>query len=371
MTDRPVRVLLVEDDEDDYVLTRDLLDTIDPQGFVVDWLTTYDAARGALTRKQHEVFLIDYHLGARNGLDLLREAAASGCDAPIIVLTGQGSRDIDLEAMQAGATAYLAKAEITASLLERTIRYALELKRAQRAVRVLQQEAQQRERLADIGAIAAQIVHDIGNPLAGISMQAQLLLRRANQEGIHPLSSARQPLERILGEVRRLDVLVKEFLEFAREQRLERKIIDLHRFLEEIVDLWRPVTAALGIGLTLERSDDLPPIHADEDKLRRVFENLVKNAAEAIAHGPGEIAIRARVNAAAGVRISVEDTGPGMPPDIQPFRLFETTKPHGTGLGLPISQQIVRAHGGSIDFTPRQPHGSVFWVDLPLRLQSR
>jgi two-component system, sensor histidine kinase and response regulator len=371
MTQPSVRVLLVEDDEDDYILTRDLLASSDAPGLTLDWLTTYEAARAAMTSGSYDVYLVDYHLGAHSGLELLREAAARGCDAPIIVLTGQGNREIDLQVMQAGATSYLAKGEITAPLLERTIRYALELRRAQRTVRELQQRAQQRERLADIGAIAAQIVHDIGNPLSAISMQTQLLLRRANQDGTRLLTSARETLEHILHEVHRLDLLVKGFLEFGREQRLERKIVDLRRFLEEVVGLWQPVAASRQIALTLEEADELPRIEADEDKLRRVLENLVKNAAEAIVQGPGLIHIRALLTTPARIRISVEDSGPGIAPNIQPFRLFETTKPSGTGLGLSIAQQIVSAHGGNIDFTARQPHGTVFHVDLPVGASRR
>ena len=101
--------------------------------------------------------------------------------------------------------------------------------------------------------------------------------------------------------------VTKEFLEFARDQRLELKVIDLRNFLADVVDVWQPVTAERDIILTLERADDLPVIHADEDKLRRVFENLVKNAAEAIIQGPGRISIRLETCLPVGVRVLVEN----------------------------------------------------------------
>lgn len=239
-------------------------------------------------------------------------------------------------------------------------------RRAEAEVRDLQKAAQQRERLADIGAIAAQIVHDLGNPLAGISMQAQLLVRRAERDPSQPLEGVRASLERILGEVRRLDVLIKEFMEFSREQRLDLQPVDLMRFLQEVRDLWRPVAAARDINLTLDADDRLPQITADEYKLRRVFDNLVKNAIEAIDRGPGRVGIRVVHLEPDTVQILVSDTGPGIPEAVQVFRLFETTKMHGSGIGLAVAKQIVLAHRGSISFGPQQPRGTVFRVELPV-----
>jgi len=225
------------------------------------------------------------------------------------------------------------------------------------------QIAQQRERLADIGAITARIVHDLGNPLAGISMQARLLLRRANREPAPPFAALREPAERIAEEVRRLDHLIREFLDFTRQQRLELRNIALAPFLRDLTDMWRPVAAEREIELGLE-VDDAPMVDADEEKLRRVLDNLVKNAIEAIDRGPGRVALRIERNPT-HVRIVVRDNGPGVPPTLQMFRMFETTKRNGSGLGLSIAKQIMVAHGGDIGFEPVIPHGASFYVDLP------
>ena len=117
-----LKVLLVEDDEDDYVIIRDLLAEI--EGLHLDWVATYDDAFAAITREEHDVCLLDYRLGGRSGIDLLRAATGQGRKTPMILLTGQGDRDLDLEAMQAGAAGYLVKGEIDAPILERSIRYA-------------------------------------------------------------------------------------------------------------------------------------------------------------------------------------------------------------------------------------------------------
>jgi len=240
-----------------------------------------------------------------------------------------------------------------------------EREQAEAKLRELQRLAHQRERLADIGAITAQIVHDLGNPLAGVSMQAQLIVRRAQRDESQPVRTILKPIERIVAEVHRLDALIKEFMDVSREQRLDLKNVDLRRFLRSVADLWEPLTSARGIELTLDISDEVPAIMADEEKLHRVFENLVKNAVEAIDQGPGRVKLRAVAVAPDQVRLSVEDSGPGIPQDLEVFRLFETTKPNGSGLGLPIVRQIVLAHGGGIGFARLEPHGTVFNIELP------
>jgi diguanylate cyclase (GGDEF)-like protein len=132
MDDRKLKILLVDDDEDDYVMTRDLLDDARGSSFELDWISDYDSALKAVLRQEHDAYLFDYRLGARTGLDLLQEMMAEvGSRVPVILLTGQGDLETDLEAMKAGASDYLIKGEINAHLLERSIRYAIERKKAE------------------------------------------------------------------------------------------------------------------------------------------------------------------------------------------------------------------------------------------------
>lgn len=126
------RILLIDDDEDDYLLTRELLGEIFGGRLRLDWERNWDAALTAIGDGRHDVYLVDYRLGERTGLELVREAIEQRSTAPFVVLTGQGSREIDLEAMRAGAMDYLVKGEITAPLLDRSIRYSIERHRAER-----------------------------------------------------------------------------------------------------------------------------------------------------------------------------------------------------------------------------------------------
>ncbi|PMB48736.1 hybrid sensor histidine kinase/response regulator [Fischerella thermalis CCMEE 5201] len=130
-----IRVLLIDDDEDDYILTRDWFKEFQVASCTLEWVNNYQAGRDAIASGQYDVYLVDYRLGDGNGLELLREAIARGCTAPIIFLTGQGDREIDIEAMKAGAADYLEKSQLAAPLLERSIRYALERKQNEQKIR--------------------------------------------------------------------------------------------------------------------------------------------------------------------------------------------------------------------------------------------
>jgi diguanylate cyclase (GGDEF)-like protein/PAS domain S-box-containing protein len=145
---RAVRILLVEDDEDDFVLTRDLLNDCKRTAFELEWVASFDEARDAITRNHHDLYLIDYRLGEHTGLELLRHARQRHIIAPLILLTGQKDSDIDLVAMKEGAADYLLKGHIDAALLERSIRYSLEQSRTLRALR----ESEERYALSARGA---------------------------------------------------------------------------------------------------------------------------------------------------------------------------------------------------------------------------
>ncbi|MBI3785234.1 MAG: PAS domain S-box protein [Deltaproteobacteria bacterium] len=236
--------------------------------------------------------------------------------------------------------------------------------RALQALRELQRIAPQRERLADVGAITAKILHDFANPLAGLSMQVQLILRRATRDPSQTLESIIQPVTQILSEVTRLDAMLGELKEFVRDQRLQLRPVSLRPFLQDCVDRWRPTARSNDIALALEAPRELPVVHVDSEKLRRVIDNLVKNAIEALDSQSGKITVRSSQPAPETVQICVEDDGPGIAEGLELFRLFETTKPYGTGLGLAIAKQIIQAHGGSIAHVPAKPRGSIFRLDL-------
>ncbi len=181
-----IRVLLVEDNENDYVLTRELLADVSTPQFELDWVSTYETAVEAIARQQHDVYLLDYHLGSYTGLDLLQHALDIGCDAPIILLTGSPSanRNVDLEAMQLGAADFLSKNEISTKLLERSLRYAI------RQRQLYQQVKYQAEREQAINRVVQTIRNslDLGTVFSTATFEIVQLLQadRANILQYHP-----------------------------------------------------------------------------------------------------------------------------------------------------------------------------------------
>lgn len=121
-----INVLIIDDDEDDFFITSDLIRQIPDNNFKIDWCYNYDEAVEIIKSNRYNIYFVDYRLGAKTGLDLLKEALELGCEEPIVLLTGKGNKIIDVEAMQIGATDYLIKSELSVEKLERCIRYSLE-----------------------------------------------------------------------------------------------------------------------------------------------------------------------------------------------------------------------------------------------------
>src|SRR5438552_14173046 len=159
--DTIIKVLLVEDDEDDFVLLRALLGEIKVQQFQLDWARNFATGLEAMLKNQHDVCLLDYRLGGHSGIELLRAAVEGGCQLTVLLLTGSKEHEIDVAAMDAGAADYLVKGSLDSDSLERSIRYALQRRRA--TAQALFEQA----RLAAFGAQVGLALTKRG-PLEGI-----------------------------------------------------------------------------------------------------------------------------------------------------------------------------------------------------------
>jgi two-component system, cell cycle sensor histidine kinase and response regulator CckA len=176
MKNNLIQVLLIDDDEDDYILIRDWCSEFQVVGCELEWVSNYKTAISIIAKNQHDVYLIDYRLGENNGLELLRIAVGNGCSAPMILLTGKGDREIDMRAMQAGAADYLEKNQLNTALLERSIRYALERTRAQCKIR-------QQAALLDV-ATDAIFVCDLNNQILFWNKSAEKLYGWKEEQAI-------------------------------------------------------------------------------------------------------------------------------------------------------------------------------------------
>jgi PAS domain S-box-containing protein len=129
------RILIIDDDEDDYIITSEYVRSISGNSFVTDWCGNYNEALSLLKKNAYDIYFVDYRLGARSGVDLLKEALSLGIEEPIVLLTGKGNYDVDIESMRLGAVDYLIKPEMTTEKMERCIRYALDRTRTMKALK--------------------------------------------------------------------------------------------------------------------------------------------------------------------------------------------------------------------------------------------
>lgn len=230
----------------------------------------------------------------------------------------------------------------------------------------------QSERLAAIGRMAAHVTHEVRNPLSSIGLNVDLLDDELEGSG----EEARSLLRAIHGEIDRLTDVTDEYLRLARLPRPSLVPDDLGDLLRELAAFVGPEMQAAGVALELDVPADLPPVALDEAQLRQALLNLLRNAREAMPGG-GRVRVVAREvddgDLRPGVRLAIEDSGEGIAPEAREriFELFFTTKEQGTGLGLPLTQQIVLAHGGRVLCRGRDGGGTVFELWFPAEAAGR
>jgi signal transduction histidine kinase len=387
-----LRVLLVDDDEDDYVLTRDLLVRVGWARIHVTWASDFDTARRALELKQHDLYLIDYRLGKRDGIELLREALAMGCKAPIILLTGHDDLETDVEAMKAGAADYLVKGRFDASLLERSIRYAIERRRTEEQIRGHASEIERKnQELAEAVRIAreaielksqflANVSHEIRTPMNGVLAMTELLLDT-------PLATdQRDYAETALHSAKALLSIIDSILDLAKIEagKFQLSYADFipADVIQDVVKLLGPRARSRGLELTRTIAEEaFLPFKGDATRLRQVLMNLVGNAVKFTERGRVEVKVSrshesSGKSGASGTGIEllfeVNDTGIGVTAEAQ-SRLFQpfvqadgsiTRRYGGTGLGLAISKQLVEMMGGRLGVESKLGEGSRFWFTV-------
>jgi len=227
------------------------------------------------------------------------------------------------------------------------------------------QALEEEHRLAALGAMAAGLAHEIRNPLAGIKGAAQYL----QAEPLPP--EAQEMLEVVIQEADRLNVVVSQFLDYARPFDLNRSHDHVNAIVTHVLALLRAQGIPEGIQVVERLSGDLPAMQMDRHRLSQVLLNLAQNALQAMPHG-GLLTIATRPTASRGgmpmVEIAVSDTGVGIAPDDleKLFIPFFTTKKDGTGLGLAICHRIVQAHGGELDVQSTKGRGASFLVRIPV-----
>lgn len=228
----------------------------------------------------------------------------------------------------------------------------------------LERELVRWERLASVGSMAAKVAHEIRNPLASISLNAELLADEMHALPESHRANARGLLTTILGGVDRLNSLVEEYLAFGRLPVPDLGEVSLADVFRQLQQLLTPALKQGKIDMRIEVEEGLPAISGDSRQLEQMFLNLVRNSQDAMPKG-GEITIKA-VSSRRHVDVTVRDTGIGIPEESLPlmFDPFFTTKDTGTGLGLAYVQQVLQEHQARIKCTSRLGKGTEFHLQF-------
>jgi PAS domain S-box-containing protein len=234
--------------------------------------------------------------------------------------------------------------------------------------RRLEQANIQAERLATIGAMSAKLAHEIRNPLSSIVLNIELVRDEVEALTAHNPASgdeSRALLKSIHSEVRRIQRVTEDYLQFARLPKLQRDRVHIHDILSQGLSFMESFFQHTGVSVHREFAEEVPLIFADESQLWQAVLNIIRNAIEAMPDG-GSLHIRTHCERDAVV-LRISDTGKGMTSAerAQLFKPFFSTKTGGTGLGLPLTQQIIAEHGGTIECESEPGKGACFIIRLP------
>jgi signal transduction histidine kinase len=349
---RKIRVLLIEDDEDDYTLVRDMLSEVRHVEYEVQWMPKYEEALKAIEAPTHDVCLLDYRLGERNGLDLLYEAIGKSYCVPIVFVTGQGDVDVDMEAMKAGAADFLAKGEISGPLLDRSIRYSIEqrkilenLRESEGQCRLLSSQllaAQETERRN----IAREIHDSIGQTLAAIIFGTENVLDEMRRgQSSDPVAA----LENLLSMLRNASAEVRRIQMDLRPSMLDDLgiLVTLNWFCREFEKVYSTIRVEKRIGI---EEEEIPqPLKIT---LYRIIQEAFNNMAK---HSKGNHVVLSLEGNHGGIVLNIEDNGQGFDPE-------EARKRYRKGMGLSSMKERAELTGGSFAIESARGKGTTLRV---------
>lgn len=365
-----VKVLMIDDDEDDFLLVRDLLADINPT-CVLEWASSYEAGQKLLLEDRHDLCLMDYKLGARDGIELLKFANEVAFSGPIILLTGMHQPEVDRQALYAGAADYLVKSTLSAEQLARSSRYALARREVERErVERLKAEAENRSK----SEFLAHLSHELRTPLSAILGFTELLLNKStDSENSAHLRIVHRNGKHLLG-------LLNDILDLSKIEagKLEFEIqpVSLSAFITDIYFLMQGAAVDKNLKLRVEAPDPLPvTLYTDPMRLRQILLNLMGNAIKFTLEG----GVLLKIDLIGDdhhkkIQFCVKDSGVGICEEtlnviFEPFVQSKNVKLpfiEGTGLGLTISKQLVEGLGGQIQVNSEVGKGSEFSFTLDL-----
>lgn len=364
-----LRVLLVDDDEEDYLIIQSMLKKTVRDSFKLQWVADVAAAQKAIAAKQHDAYLIDYRLGANDGLELLSRFKLSRREEPFIILTGAGDEDIERQAMRIGAADYLVKGAFDAELLARVLRYSVQRK---------QTETRRIEELLEINRSKEEFIaltsHQLRTPATAVKQYLGMVLQGfvgdVDQQQRDFLAKAYESNERQIKTVN--DILKVSRLDLKKIE-FKRQKVKVSQLIDNIVNDLRSLIDDRQQTVKLEVMQREPAIVADSEHLEMALGNLVDNASK-YSYDKKQITIAiqpaTRPNT---LQVVIADEGVGIASkDLEKlFKKFSridnplSVAVGGNGLGLYWSKEIIELHGGTMEVSSVVGKGTTFTICLP------
>lgn len=384
MSDKPVKVLLVEDNPGDARLIREFLFEANRASFEIKVAQKLSDGLEALSASTFDVVLLDLSLPDSTGLETLIMTHANAPQVPIIVLTGLDNDMLAVEAVRRGAQDYLVKGQINAELLYRAMRYSIERKQAEEERQKLQAQLQRAQKMETMGTLAGGVAHDLNNVLSGIVAYPDLLLMQLPED-----SPLRAPILAIRDSGIKAATIVRDLLDLARRGVVATEVVSLNGIISqylkspehEKINLHHP-----GVEVETDLEADLLNISGSSVHLSKTVMNLVSNAVEAMTDG-GKVFISTenryvdrpisgydRVKEGDYIILTVSDTGIGISAEdmgkiFEPFYTKKKMGRSGTGLGMAVVWGTVKDHNGYIDVRSTEGKGTTFTLFFPATRQ--
>ena len=371
------RVLVVDDDHDDFYVVERLMGRVGHCGYDITHVDNFDDALDALRSARFDVALLDYFIGDRHAAEVVSRLG-NEVTIPIIMLTGKDISGTEREALHAGAFDFLDKNELTPAALARSIDFALnrfqvefQLRRSEERLRAAREEADQANRTKS--EFLAQMSHELRTPLNAILGYSEIIKDDVFANGISV--QYREYADAVYSSGHHLLNLINDLLDLSKIEagayRLSLSEIEILPVIESTQTLFAPVARERGIDITCTIAAGMTHIRADERALKQIIVNLISNAVK-FSPDNGTVMIVTRDTSTTST-IEVIDHGIGIRPEEMDVALtpFEQTsgaahaKGNGTGLGLPITKLLVEQHGGTLKLESAPEQGTRVTLQFP------